>query len=221
MKKEEAERAKKILRILQDNFAVPRLSGIVGDPFEVLVRTIISQSTTETNMVRAYERLSTRLPITPKGLAEAETAEIEDALRVAGLYRNKARVIKEVSSIILKEFRGSLDFVFSLSLDEARENLLGLPGVGPKTADVVLLFCAKKPTLPVDTHVNRVSKRLGLAETKAGYEGVRSALQTLYEPEEYLEVHMLLIALGRKYCKAIKPLCPSCPVNRLCPSARF
>ncbi len=221
MKAEKAERAEKILRILQDNFVVPRLSGIVGDPFKVLVRTIISQSTAETNTKRAYEQLSKRFAVNPKSLAEADVAEIEDALRVAGLYRNKAKVIKEVSRLILERHGGSLDFVYSLGLDEAREKLMSLPGVGPKTADIVLLFCAEKPTLPVDTHVNRVSKRLGLARTDAKYEGVRGALQALYSPNDYFAVHMLLIALGRKYCRAIMPLCVSCTINGLCPSARI
>jgi len=82
---------------------------------------------------------------------------------------------------------------------------------------VVLLFCTGAPTLPVDTHVNRVSKRLGLAPKEADYEGVRRSLQGLYPPEEYLPVHLLLIAHGREYCKAPKPICEPCPVNRLCP----
>ncbi|MGD0495663.1 MAG: hypothetical protein ABSB28_06445 [Candidatus Bathyarchaeia archaeon] len=106
----------------------------------------------------------------------------------------------------------------SKPLDEAREGLLQLPGVGPKTADVLLLFSAKKPTVPVDTHVNRVSKRLGLAPRVADYETVRGALQSIYDPKDYLAVHTLLILHGRKYCKAKTPLCKECPLARLCPS---
>ena len=146
--------------------------------------------------------------------------DIESAIRVGGLYRNKSKVIKAISSIILEKFNGSLDFIQSLPLEEARKILLNIPGVGPKTADVVLLFCAGKPTIPVDTHVNRVSKRLGLASSNADYEGVRKALQSLYPPRDYLTVHVLLISLGRQYCKAQKPLCKPCPVNALCPSKR-
>jgi len=216
---EGAHRAQEILGILRAYFPVPRLSDIVSNAFKVLVRTIISQSTAEANTRRAYENLSRRLPITPKALAEADVAEIREALKVAGLYRNKSGVIKKVSSLILERFNGSLDFVHSGPLDEARERLLSLPGVGPKTADIVLLFAAKRPTLPVDTHVNRVSKRLGLVPAKADYEDIRRNLQALYRPEEYFDVHMLLIALGRKYCKAIKPLHAACPVRKLCPSA--
>ena len=102
---------------------------------------------------------------------------------------------------------------------EARKELMLLPGVGPKTADVVLLFAAKKPTVPVDTHVNRVSRRLGLAPAKGGdYEVVRQSLQSSYDPQDYLAVHVLLISHGRKFCRARFPFCDICPLNELCPS---
>lgn len=93
-----------------------------------------------------------------------------------------------------------------------------MPGVGPKTADVVLLFSAGKPTIPVDTHVNRVSKRLGLAPPKGGYEAVRLSLQSLFKPQDYALAHLLLIAHGRKTCKAQKPQCQTCSLNSSCPS---
>ncbi len=220
MQNEETERARRILGKLKENLAVPQLSSIETDPFKVLIRTIISQSTAEINTRRAYQNLSARLSITLGALAKADVEEIEEALKVAGLYRNKSRVIKKVSSLILERFNGSLDFVYSLPLDESREKLMSLPGVGPKTADIVLLFCGKRPVLPVDTHVDRVSKRLGLVPSKASYEETRKSLQEMYNSKEYFEVHMLFIALGRKYCKAIKPLHAICPVVGLCPSAK-
>ena len=95
-----------------------------------------------------------------------------------------------------------------------------LPGVGPKTADVVLLFIAEKPTVPVDTHVNRVSRRLGLAPLKPSYEGIRGSLESLYQPSDYLAMHLLLISLGRKVCRARNPLHKLCPVRALCPTAK-
>jgi len=214
-------RARRILEALELRFEVPKLSEIADDPFKVLVRTIISQSTAEVNTRRAYENLSRRMLLTPKSLAEADVKEIEDALFIAGLYRNKSRVIKKVSQMILREFNGSLDFIYSEPLKEAREKLLSLPGVGLKTADIVLLFCAKRPVLPVDTHVNRVSKRLGLVPPKADYEKIREALQALYLPEEYFKVHMLFISLGRKICKSERPKHDECPINHLCPSVNI
>jgi endonuclease-3 len=168
----------------------------------------------------AFERLSKKFQITPEVLAKADVKEIEEALHVAGLFRNKAKTIKQVSQIILEKFHGSLDFVRLMPFEEARKMLLTLPGVGPKTADVVLLFSAGKSTIPVDTHVNRISKRLGFSSAKADYEEVRASLQSLYAPADFLTVHLLLIMLGRKYCRALRPVCRQCPVSDLCPSKR-
>ena len=214
-------RARRILETLESRFEVPKLSEIADDPFKILIRTIISQSTAELNTRRAYENLSKKMLVTPQSLAEANIKEIEDALFVAGLYRNKSRIIKKVSQMIIQKFNGSFDFIYSKPLEEAREKLLNLPGVGPKTADIILLFCAKRPVLPVDTHVNRVSKRLGLVPPKADYERIRKELQSLYLPEEYFKVHILFISLGRRICKAKNPKHTECPVNHLCPSAHL
>ncbi len=211
-------RATKILHILTENFNIPQWAGLQRDAFQTLIRTVISQATASRNTARAFENLSKRFSITPQALAEAEEKEIEKAIRVAGLYRNKSKVIKALSRIVLKKLNGSLAFINSLPLEEARRTLMNLHGVGPKTADIVLLFSARRPTIPVDTHVNRVSKRLGLAPLEADYEGVRKALQSLYSPRDHLAVHLLLISLGRRYCKARNPLCKACPVNALCPS---
>lgn len=214
-------RAGKILRILRNVFTLPEWVTSDRDPFKTLITTIISQNTADRNTARAIENLSKRYPITCEALANAERSRIEESLKVAGLYRNKSKTIKKVSKIILEKFHGDLDSVLSLPFKEARKTLLQLPGVGPKTADVVLLFCADKPTIPVDTHVNRVSKRLGLAPKNGDYEVVRKSLQSLYNPKDYLTIHVLLILLGRKYCKAGKPLCRECPVNTLCPSRNY
>lgn len=213
-------RANEILCILKNNLPMPRWAASKRNPFQTFIVTIISQNTAGENTARAFERLSKRFQITPEALAKGDLKEIEGALRVAGLFRTKARTIKRVSQIILNQFDGSLDFVYSMPFEEARKTFLSLPGVGPKTADVVLLFSAGKATIPVDTHVNRVSKRLELAPREADYEGVRMALQSLYAPEDFLRVHLLLIALGRTYCKALKPVCRQCPVNSLCPSRK-
>ncbi|MBX5320783.1 MAG: endonuclease III [Candidatus Bathyarchaeota archaeon] len=214
------KRAEKILEALRKNFTLPKWISSRHDPFETLIITIISQNTSDRNTAKAFENLSKKFPISPKKLANAETKEIEECLRVAGLYRNKARVIKEISKIVLEKFGDSLTPILSMPFENARETLMQLPGVGPKTADVLLLFSANQPTVPVDTHVNRVSKRLGLAPVNGDYEAVRNSLQLLYKPKDYLEIHILLILLGRKYCKARNPLCKPCPVNTLCPSRR-
>ena len=212
------ERAAKILQILQQNLALPRWVKSRRDPFETLVTTILSQNTDDRNTARAFEALSKRFEISPEALAKAELSQIEDAIRPAGLYKSKAKAIKQAAITILEKYRGTLQPILSLPLDEARKALMQFPGVGPKTADVVLLFSAKKPTVPVDTHVNRVAKRLGVAPPSGNYEIVRKNLQALFDPSDYLAVHVLLIGHGRKTCKARHPLCTECPVNIYCPT---
>lgn len=214
-------RAAEVYRVLKENFQLPELPSLFRDPFQVLVITVISQNTNDVNTDRAYRRLEAKGLVTPRAILEASLEELEDALRVAGLYRNKARRLKELARRVVEDYGGDLSKLFSLPLEEARRRLLELPGVGFKTADVILLFCGRKPVIPIDTHVNRTAKRLGFADSKAGYEEVRLSLQELYppSPELYLDIHLLLISLGRRFCKAKKPLCGECPLRSLCPSA--
>lgn len=211
-------RAGEALQILRETFAMPKWIASTKDPFKTLIITIISQNTADRNTARAFENLSKQFEITPETLAKAKTSQIEERLKVAGLYRNKAKTIKQISTIILEKFYGTLEPIMSRPFEDARKTLLQLPGVGPKTADVLLLFCAEQPTIPVDTHVNRLAKRLGFAPAEADYETVRKSLQSLYNAKDFLAVHVLLISLGRKYCKARNPLCAKCPVNAYCPS---
>ena len=215
------DRATHILQELRNTFSLPKWAGSSKKPFKTLIRTVLSQATADKNTNRAFRNLSERFSITSEALAKADVEEIEEAIRVAGLYRNKSRVIKTISSMILDQFNGSLNFIYSLPLEEARSKLISLPGVGAKTADVVLLFCAGRPVIPIDTHVKRVSERLRLTPSKSNYEEIREALQSLYPPQDYLSVHLLLISLGRKYCKARKTLCKPCPVNTLCLSKQI
>jgi endonuclease-3 len=175
-------------------------------------------ATADRNTARAFENLSKQFEISPEALANADASQIEACIRSAGLYKGKAKTIKHVSQVLLDDFHGTLTPILALPLDEARTVLTQFRGVGPKTADVVLLFSAKQPTIPVDTHVNRVAKRLGFAPANSDYETVRKNLQQLYQPNDYLAVHVLLIAHGRKYCKARHPLCVQCPVNTYCPT---
>lgn len=211
-------RPTKILNTLLRTYSIPKWFGSSEDPFKTLIVTIISQNTANWNAARAFENLSNKFKISPEALAKAKQREIEESLKIAGLYRNKAKTIKQVSRTIIEEHHGDLEPVLSLPIEEARKTLMQFPGVGPKTADVVLLFCAKRKTIPVDTHVDRVSKRLGLAPAEGNYETVRKALQATYDPKDYLPIHVLLILHGRKCCKARRPACEECPIKTLCPS---
>ncbi|NIP67194.1 endonuclease III [Candidatus Bathyarchaeota archaeon] len=214
------ERAARILEELKRTFSLPTWIESPRKPFRTLIRTVLSQATVSKNTDRAFRNLKQEFQLTPEALAKADLEEIQEAIKVAGLFRNKSRAIKNISQLVLERFNGSLDFIHSLPLQEARRKLMDLPGVGPKTADVVLLFCDRRPVIPIDTHVRRVSGRLRLAPAEENYQQVREALQFLYPPQDYLPVHLLLISLGRKYCKARRPLCGPCPVSHLCPSKR-
>jgi endonuclease-3 len=161
---------------------------------------VLSQNTHHQNTTRAFGTLSNRFPITPEALSKAAVADIAAAIKVTGLFRNKARVINTIAKIVQGRWGGSLSEIINLPTDAARAQLRALPGAGPKTADVVLLISADKPIVPVDTHVNRVSNRLGLVPAKADYDGVRHGLETLFAPADYYAVHILFIALGRCYC---------------------
>jgi endonuclease-3 len=187
--------------------------------FETLVRTILSQNTNDVNSNRAMEKLESHFEITPRVLSQASVEELIECIRSAGLYRVKAPRIKQISSIILNEFGGDLDSILKKGPREARSIMTELPGVGYKTADIVLAFVAGHPTVPVDTHVTRVSKRLGIVRGKAQYEEIRLALEKLVPANRRLRMHLSLIRFGREICKAPIPLCPRCLVSRTCPSS--
>jgi endonuclease-3 len=187
--------------------------------FEALIRTILSQNTSDVNSNRAMKRLESRFDITPETLSRASVEELVECIRSAGLYRVKAPRIKQVSSIILDQFGGDLDSVLKRGPTEARSIMTELPGVGYKTADIVLAFVAGHPTIPVDTHVTRVSKRLGIVRKNARYEEIRLALERLIPPNRRLRMHLSLIRFGREICKAPRPLCPQCLLNKTCPSS--
>lgn len=211
------KRAATVLQTLRQTLSLPSWVKSRREPFATLVVTIISQNTTETNTFKAFEALSNRFEIRPEDIAKAETLEIEKAIKSAGLYKSKAQAIKQAATTILEKYGGTLQSILSSPLEEARQTLMQFPGIGPKTADVILLFSAKRSTIPVDTHVNRVSKRLGFVPFNGDYEVVRNNLESLFNPDDYLAVHLFLIALGRKTCKARHPKCNECPVKMYCP----
>ena len=216
-------RAQQILEILRRNlsirdedFASLRVAKKSLDPFRVLVVTILSQNCTDIAALRAYQTLDEQVGVTAPKLSRTKTREIARAIHVAGLYKQKAKGLKRLSRIIVERYSGSLIELLRNPLDQARTWLQELPHVGPKTADVLLSVWGQ-PTISVDTHVDRVSKRLGLARQKAKYEEVRATLMKVYRPEDYHSVPLLFMAHGRKLCKAPRPRCFECPVEMLCP----
>jgi endonuclease-3 len=182
-----------------------------------LVQTILSQNTSDVNTERAFGRLWSRFGGWEAILA-APTPAVADAIRSGGLAEIKAPRIKGVLAAV-KQDRGELDleFLAELSLEEARAYLTSLGGVGPKTAACVLLFALGMPALPVDTHVHRVSKRLGLIGERISAEAAHRLLEAAIPPAEMFNAHMLLIRHGRVICKALRPRCETCPLEDVCP----
>jgi endonuclease-3 len=187
------------------------------DPFLLLVGTVLSQNTNWRNTRTAYSRLTAKFR-TPQQLAAADTRDIQELIRPAGLYREKSKRLKEISRSVLEKYDGDLRAVLKRPVEEAREELLSLPGVGYKTADVVLAFGAGRDVLPVDTHVFRISKRLGFASPKDDHEQVRLKLEKITPKGRRAQAHMFLIQLGRRYCRARNPLHEKCPINDFCPT---
>jgi endonuclease-3 len=188
-----------------------------GDPLEGLVGTILSQHTSDANSERAFAALMARFGGLD-GVRGAPIEAIEDAIRLGGLARVKAPRIKRVLEQLEAE-RGelSLEFLRELDLPTARAYLTGLDGVGPKTAACVLLFDLGMPAIPVDTHVHRVSRRLGLIGRRTGAEAAHAELEAIVPPSQAYEFHVNLIRHGRRICRAPRPRCDLCPLSDLCP----
>lgn len=207
------------------DFALARLREYYGPPaprhsdgpLAELIQTILSQNTSDVNTERAFASLWARFGDW-EAIRAAPATEIADAIRSGGLAQVKAPRIKAVLESIEGD-RGelSLDFLAAMPLADARAYLTSLGGVGPKTAACVLLFALGMPALPVDTHVHRVSKRLGLIGPTVSAEAAHAILEAAIPPDEMYDAHMLLIRHGRVICKAPRPRCAACPLQDVCP----
>ena len=221
--KSERDRAQKILNILratlvirEKDFATLTVTKETPDPFRILVVTVLTQNCTDVAALRAFRNLDRRVGVTVTGLSGANVRTIEKAIHVAGLHKQKARGLKQLAKVIAERYSGNVETALNGSVEEVRVALQELPRVGPKTADV-LLGVLGRPTISVDTHVDRVSKRLGFAPRKAGYEKVRVFLMQLFREEDARFVPLYMMAHGRQTCRARRPLCSTCPVENLCP----
>jgi len=187
-----------------------------ADPLSELIGTVLSQNTSDVNSGRAYGALRAALP-TWEAVRDAPVEQVEQAIRCGGLSAIKAPRIQRILANITGQ-RGDLDLCFldALTVDEARRWLVALEGVGAKTAACVLMFSLGKPVIPVDTHVHRVSRRLGLAGEKDSPERTEQVLEAQVPPEARYAFHVNLIAHGRRVCKAQRPLCEQCALACHC-----
>jgi endonuclease-3 len=185
-------------------------------PLDELVSTILSQNTNDVNRDRAYKALRECFP-TWEQVRDAKKAEVVDAIRTAGLANQKAPRIQGVLKAITAE-HGDLDLAFLREMppDEVRKWLLKFKGVGPKTAAIVMLFSLGLPAFPVDTHVYRVTGRLGLRPQNLSEEKTHALLERLFPPEVYVDAHLNLIRHGRQVCLARRPMCEKCVLRDLC-----
>jgi endonuclease-3 len=210
-----AKRALKVYEKLLDAFGQPSWRNPLP-PIDELVSTILSQNTNDTNRDRAFNGLRAKYSTWEK-VREAKTDGVIAAIRPAGLANQKGPRIQQVLRSITKE-RGSLDlnFLKDLPIEEARTWLTKFNGVGPKTAAIVLCFSLNRPAFPVDTHIYRVTGRIGLRPLKMTVEQAHPYLESLLPPETYYAAHLNLIRLGREICHARRPDCPKCPIRKLC-----
>jgi endonuclease-3 len=215
MQNNPAKRALKVHEKLLEAFGQPTWRNPLP-PIDELVSTILSQNTNDLNRDRAFNALRLKYP-TWESVRDAKTESVIAAIRPAGLANQKGPRIKQVLRAITKE-RGSLDlyFLIDLPLEEARAWLTKFNGVGPKTAAIVICFSLNRPAFPVDTHIYRVTGRIGLRPEKMTVEQAHPYLESLLPPETYYAAHLNLIRLGREICHARKPDCPNCPIRKLC-----
>jgi len=209
-----------VIELLEQEYG-PRKWQPDRDPIDVLIGTILSQNTSDANSGRAFASLKASFN-SWKAVASAPAEHIAQVIKSGGLSQIKAVRIKQVLEQIEREQgRIRLDSLKSKSMSEAEDCLMRLPGVGHKTARCVLLFSLGKPSLPVDTHVFRVAKRLGLIDSRASIEKAHSLLQEQTPPSKVYQFHIHMIEHGRRVCHARQPRCNRCILRSACPSSLY
>lgn len=186
------------------------------DPISELITTILSQNTSDINAERAFTALRDRYPDWA-AIEAAPVRSIAAVIKSGGLAAQKAPRIKAALRAT-RERSGAYDLTFLAAMEPlaARDWLTAIPGIGPKTASIVLLFCFGMPLMPVDTHVERVSKRIGLLPPTASLQFAHDAWLDLVEPKRMYEAHVALIRHGRGHCDALRPDCERCPIRQRC-----
>ena len=204
-----------ILQNLKTVFGVPKPHRGL-DPLDVLIETILSQSTTNANSDRAFASLKRRFPSWDQAM-RARVSSIENAIRSGGLAKQKSARIKDLLAEIHRR-RGSLDLSFlgTAPIDEAKEFLNSLKGVGPKTVACTLLFACNRPVFPIDTHIFRIARRLGLIPVKCSDKEAHRLMGEMIPKKRYFEAHINLIRLGRRVCRPTNPSCEQCCLVDYC-----
>ena len=211
-----ARRVRAIRERLREVYGIPRMAPH-HEPLDELILTVLSQSTNDRNRDVAYERLRAHFP-SWEAVRDAPVDEVEEAIRPGGISRIKSRRIQAILEALDGDL--ALDWLADAPIDEARDFLIALPGVGRKTAACVLLFSYGRRDVPVDTHVGRVGTRLALLRPGASSDEQHDAMLALTPPGAELEFHVNLLRHGRRTCLARTPRCDACALRRMCPSRR-
>ena len=190
-----------------------------GDgPFEVIVGAVLVQNTNWKNVERAIQNLRDAGLLTPRRLANVPLPELEELIRPAGYYRIKARRLRNLLEMIVRRYGGSLEQMFSTPLDTLRAELLQVPGIGPETADSILLYAGGLPTFVVDTYTHRILARHGWIGFDANYYELKEYFESQLEadPQLFNEYHALLVRVGKEHCRR-QPKCIGCPLEPMLP----
>lgn len=208
-------KAQKVYQLLSLAYGTPTWRRPLT-ALDELISTILSQNTNDHNRDIAFNNLRQSFP-TWEAVRDAPLEQVIASIRSAGLANQKGARIQNILHLITQE-RGGLDlhFLADLPADKARQWLLQFKGVGPKTASIVMQFALNHPAFPVDTHIYRVSGRLGLRPAKMSADQAHAWMENLLTPDQYGAGHLNLIRLGREICQARKPLCNQCPLNNIC-----
>lgn len=187
-------------------------------PFEVIVGAVLTQNTSWKNVERALDRLRETGLLSATALYELPQEELAEAIRPAGYFRIKARRLKNLLEFIFTRYNGSLETMFETRLEKLREELLDVNGIGPETADSILLYAGQLPTFVVDTYTARVLKRHGWIEPEADYHAIKEHFEDRLKMDVNLfnEYHALLVRVGNRYCRKT-PKCDDCPLRTMLP----
>ncbi len=202
------EKMLSVLEILKKLYGSRVLDSLKkNDQFRILIGAILSQRTRDENTAKAVKRLFSAVTH-PQDILKLDEEELQRLIKPSGYYRQKTKKIKKLCEILTDSYGGRVP--------ERREELLHLPGVGPKTADVVLCYGFNRPQIPIDIHVEVCSKRLGLVRKNARYEEIRETLESLTSIEDRQIVNLGLVRFGREFCRTRYPKCRICPMNHFC-----
>jgi endonuclease-3 related protein len=192
-----------------------------GDsPFEIMVGAVLVQNTAWRNVERAIENLREANVMEPHALYALPQTQLAELIRPAGYYQVKAKRLRNLLKFVVDEFNGSLDEMFRTNLTSLREQLLAIHGIGPETADAILLYAGGLPTFVVDTYTHRILARHGWIEYEAGYHDIKDHFESTLPADRaiYNEYHALLVRVGKDYCKRNDPKCEACPLAPMLPA---